>query len=421
MANQLTLEQLQKAVDGTAAAFRCRTELQPAGGEGDKVFPPTYAGAVYATEQRRVPGREDPVECVLLDSVQSQANRMEESLQQAVDDGRLVIPVIEVDFAGGDLLAEVGKVTSLQAPHRIADAILRDSLLDGQPFRKSATGQKVDSVSLANATPLYELCPTALVLGMWDSTGPKGGMGAKFARAMVSEIVGIDVVYGVKTASRIDPLQIMLQSGPLYKASSKEGIHWTLDEKLAAKEKTQAVKLGKEGKPSEANHGNVTPSVSDTDRETGLPIAGGVTVAKAEQVVVLSLPALRRLQFPLNGGKATSKVNGAGRTVLAALSLCAAALAAEKGFDLRSRCLLFPSEPLVWEVLDKPGTEPVTVSLDGETAIKLLNEAVAAAEKVGLLWNKAPLVLTPAPQLMELVRKSQELAAQQGVDAEGGE
>ena len=126
---QLSYEKLREAVTGTAAAFRCRTELQPTGGQGDKVFPPTYAGAVYATEKRRLPGREEPVDCVLLDSVQSQANRMEEALQQAVDEGRLSIPVIEVDFSGEELLTEIGKVTSLQAPHRIADAILRDSLL----------------------------------------------------------------------------------------------------------------------------------------------------------------------------------------------------------------------------------------------------------------------------------------------------
>jgi CRISPR-associated protein Csb1 len=102
---------------------------------------------------------------------------MEEALQQAVDDGRLQVPVIEVDFSGNEFLTEVGKVTSLQAPHRIADAILRDSLLDGVDFRHSDLGSQIDSVSLANATPLFELCPTDLVFGMWDSTGPKGGGG----------------------------------------------------------------------------------------------------------------------------------------------------------------------------------------------------------------------------------------------------
>jgi CRISPR-associated protein Csb1 len=85
MARPLTLDVLKAAVAGTSAAFRSRTRLQPAGGEGTKVFPPTYAGAVYATEKRRLPGHEQPVDCVLLDSVQSQANRMEEALQQAVD------------------------------------------------------------------------------------------------------------------------------------------------------------------------------------------------------------------------------------------------------------------------------------------------------------------------------------------------
>jgi CRISPR-associated protein Csb1 len=99
MTQTLTLNELNEAIAGKAAAFRSKATLQPAGGPGDKVFPPTYAGAVYATEMRRLPGRDAPVECVLLDSVQSQANRMEEALQQAVDTGRLKLPVIEVDFS----------------------------------------------------------------------------------------------------------------------------------------------------------------------------------------------------------------------------------------------------------------------------------------------------------------------------------
>ena len=94
-AKQLTVEDLRSAVADGAVALRSRTVLQPAGGKGTKVFPPTYADAVYATEKRRLPGHPDPVECVLLDSVQSQANRMEEALQQAVDDGRLRLPVID--------------------------------------------------------------------------------------------------------------------------------------------------------------------------------------------------------------------------------------------------------------------------------------------------------------------------------------
>ncbi len=433
MADTLTLQVLQEAVGGTAAALRCRTRLQPAGGEGAKVFPPTYAGAVYATEMRRLPGLDQPVECVLLDSVQSQANRMEEALQQAIDSGRfrqadVALPLVEVDFTpyfpGEDqpdnlrLLDPVGRVSTLQAPHRIADAILRDSRHNGTPFRESEVGRAVNRVSSVHATALFELCPTALVFGMWDSTGPKGGLGAKFERAMVSEIVGIGAVYGVKTSSRIDPLGIQLKAGPLF-AAKKGG--WTLDEVEAKREKNKAVVLGTDGRPSEANHGNVTPSLSERDRNTREYLGGGVTIDYAEQMVVLSLPALRRLRFPING-TLDPKVDNAARTVLAALGLCAAALAAENGLDLRSRCLLWPTEPLDWELLARPGENPTKVSLDSEVAMAILKDAVAEATKLGLRWRKEPLVLTPSDELVKLVVKSQGLAVQQGGDSsEGGE
>ena len=80
------------------------------------------------------------------------------------------------------------------------------------PFRKSSKGKALNTVSQQNATALYQLCPTALIFGMWDSTGPKGGLGAKFERAMVSEVVGVgatvgDLVRGV----RRDPLKFVLR------------------------------------------------------------------------------------------------------------------------------------------------------------------------------------------------------------------
>src|SRR5690606_26521884 len=128
------------------------------------------------------------------------------------------------------------------------------------------------------------LCPTALVFGMWDSTGPRGGLGAKFQRAMVSEIVGLHAEAGVRTSSRIDPLQIMLQAGPIY--ATPEG-DWTLDESAARKVKGKPAKVGKDGRPSEVNHGNVAPSIT----------AGGFTIGKAIQTTVISLPALRRLRL----------------------------------------------------------------------------------------------------------------------------
>jgi len=395
---------------------------------------------------------------------------MEEALQQAIDNGRLKeagvgLPLIEVDFTpffpGIDkaealrLLEPVGKITSLQAPHRIVDAIFRDSVVveDNRPFRTKAEkdesryGQRLRLVSAQNATALFELCPTALLLGMWDSTGPKGGLGAKFERAMVSEIVGINAQPGVKTSSRIDPLAIQRDAGPLYRRP--EG-GYTTDPSQAMDELKDRRPTGKkvlykpnskgadvfhdpkdasfpdQGRPSEANHGNVTPGIDyRRDQRTlvlddqGRPIpVGGFTITSAVQTVVLSFPALRRLRFPTNG-KLDPGVDGAARTVLAALGLCAAALAAEAGLDLRSRCLLWPTAPLTWELLGRPGVNEPGLTLEADDAIELLREAVEAARKLGLPWREEPVCLVPSDDLVKLVVKSQQLALAQG--GEGGE
>jgi CRISPR-associated protein Csb1 len=409
MANpQLTLDALREAVQGTAAAFRCRRRLQPAGGEGDKVFPPTFAGAVYAVERRRIAGRTGPVHCVLLDSVQSQANRMELALQEAADTGRLKLPLVVVDFTdydptgdleaderAGRLLDAVGRLTSLQLPHRLADAILRDSELEGTPFRKSERGKALNRVSVANATPLFELCPTALVFGMWDSTGPKGGLGPKFERAMVSEIVGVgaewDGDYRARGVRR-DPLEI-----------SKNVLVLRNEDKSLRK-----VAEGRERgvRPSEINHSSV-PFDSPNS---------GVTVEYAEQTTTLSLIVLRRLRFPLNGApKAEADV--AARTALAALGLCGATLAAEAGMGLRSRCLLWPEGPMTWELLDRPGEQPKTFSLSASGALTLLTDAVAQARAAGLPWPEEALELEPSEELVKLVRLSQLELVKEGSEA----
>lgn len=383
---------LKKAVTENAAAFRSRTRLQPAGGEGDKVFPPTYAGAVYAKENRQINGAKVP--CVLLDSVQAQANRLEEALQRALDSGTLKsVPVLNVDFTGIGLLDEIGRVSSLEAPHRIADAILRDSLHDGQPFRKSELGKSLDQASLQNATPLYKLCPTALIFGLWDSTGPKGGLGAKFQRALVSEIIGVNAEIGVKTSSRIDPLGMRAAAKVIKKPDGSY--------ELAGDKAKDGVS------PSEVNHGNIPPDVN---------AVGGATLDYAEQTVVLSLPALRKLRFPVDG-KTTPERDAAARTVLAALALTATALAAESGFDLRSRCLLWPTDVMRWELLETPGKAPTEFTITSKDAIKLLEEAVVAAEKLGLVWQKEPVKLTPSPNLVALLKRSQDISAKTPADA----
>jgi CRISPR-associated protein Csb1 len=394
MQEQMTLERLRQAVT-EGAALRCRRRLQPAGGAGDKVFPPTYEGGKYATEERVINGERLP--CVLLDSVQSQANRIELALLEATRAGRINVPLIEVDFAAAGL-PEIGLITSLDAPHRIADAILRDSHLDDIPFRETEQGAVLNGASNSNATGLFGVCPTALVFGVWDSTGPLGGQGTKFQRMLVSSFTGINVTEGVRPSSRIDPLQIQRNAGPLY-ATDNGG--WTLDETAAKTSKNKPVKLG-DGRPSEANHGNILPSTKGNH--------GGITMDYALQTVVISLPAVRRLRFPLPDKPADIEAH----TALAALALCGAILSIDLGCDLRSRCLLLP-EPNQsgWELVHGDGTI-TAFELNGDVACTLLNDAVAEAIAANLPWMAEPLRLSPQDKLVELVRRSRELAQASG-------
>jgi CRISPR-associated protein Csb1 len=384
MSEKLTLERLESVVE-SGAALRCRRILQPAGGLGDKVFPPTYEGGQYAHEDRIIDGQKVP--CVLLDSVQSQANRMELALLEATRSGKINVPLVEVDFAAAGL-PEVGTISSLEAPHRIADAILRDSRIGDVQFRESEHGSILNTATVANATELFGICPTALIFGIWDSTGPLGGLGTKFQRTIVSSITAVNAEQGVRPSSRIDPLNIHLNAGPLYKAAGKD---WTLEGKN---------KLGKDGKPSEANHGNVTPSLKGNH--------GGVTMDYALQTIVISLPALRRLRFPVDGESEDIKA----RTVLAALGLCGSVLSIEQGCDLRSRCLLIP-ESGGWEIVQSDGSM-TSFTLKASEACELLNSAVEQATSTGLPWMSEPLKLIPNDDLAELVRRSRELKKASG-------
>ena len=188
------------------------------------------------------------------------------------------------------------KLTVLEAPHRLADAIFRDSLLDGTLFRLSDVGRAITDATPRDATSLFRYSPTSLLFGMWDSTGPKGGLGSKFQRAYVSEIVGFDAVVGKKVRSRIDPLQIekVASQDRVFNSADPEQV-WTHEPADAEKEKDKLVyasrgsESGEAGQPSKINHGNIAPSIDSS--------AGGVTISKAMQTTVISFAALRRLRF----------------------------------------------------------------------------------------------------------------------------
>ena len=440
----MEISELQDMV-AEGAALRRRQRLQPVGGPGDKIFPPTYPGEGrnappprHVYERRRLNGRD--VWCVLIDSVQSQANRLEECLLEAIHDG-LQIPYVEVDFSNAQLNG-ITRITSLDAPHRVYDAILRDSLLGTEPFMNSDEGKRLAKASTGDASALLEISPTALLFGAWHSTGQGGGLGAKFARCLVSEIMGIDVpvefteqrqsptaylaqagerIFTVepvtsarRPSSRIDPLGA-LSEVKIYRSADDEN-DWTTDIEKAAKDKGNPVSFSrkkkdkdndkdndKAGKPSVINHGNIKPSLQ--------PL--GVTCDYAEHTFVLSFAALRRLRFGENENKKNR--DKAGRSLLAALGLVALTEQDARGYALRSRCDLVRDGRTPLELVHPDGTAD-PIEIDREAARKLYQNAYDAAEKFFNMPDK-PLRLTPQPKLVEIVRRSQELA----LSGEGGE
>lgn len=390
---------LNDAISSHAAIRRIR-RLQPAGGVGDKIFPPTYPGEQRGDPPRHVFERrrndDKDVWCVLIDSVQSQANRLEEALLSAATDGdALPLPYVTVDFSAADL-HPLERITSLEAPHRVYDAILRDSFLDGVPFMQSEQGRRLAAAKPADATALLELSPTALIFGAWHSQGEGGGLGAKFPRALVSEIIGVDAPVeevetdprartteprnaGRRTGSRIDPLGV-LRKVEVFKGPAG----WSTEQGGAGKG-------AKKVRPSEINHSNIAPSIQ--------PL--GVTCAYAEHRAVITLAGLRRLRF--GGGDRDT----AGRALLAALGLVALCEQDAYGYALRSRCDLVCDGVAPLEIVHADGTTE-TIELDREEARELYREAYRNAENADFGFRS--LTLTPQPKLVEIVRRSRELA-----------
>ncbi|HZT97679.1 MAG TPA: type I-U CRISPR-associated RAMP protein Csb1/Cas7u [Chloroflexota bacterium] len=392
----IALSELSDVVENDAAIRRVM-RLQPAGGRGDKLYPPTYPGvrandpAQQIFEERRIDGQQ--VKCVLLDSVQSQANRLEEALLRAVRSGRFSLPMVAVDFVGcskdGMDLSDLGAITSLEAPHRIFDAIIRDSVLDGTRFTDTADYRQLMLAKPDNALEVFRLSPTSLLFGVWNSTGEGGGLGAKFTRCLVSEIIGVGADPGISGAVRLDPLGIRatvkLVGGPLDYEVVK-----------------QDVRGKKTVRPSEVNHSNVIST----------PVERGVTVDYALHTAVVTCAGLRRLSFP---GAAS---DAAGRVVLAALGLAALKEQDVSGYALRSRCDLVPEQAASFEVVHPEGGTTAFEMSRGE-ASDLVRQASEHARSSGYPWPEEPVRLVPQERLIELVVASREIAL--AADGDGAE
>jgi CRISPR-associated protein Csb1 len=138
-------------------------------------------------------------------------------------------------------------------------------------------------------------------------------------------------------------------------------------------------------------------------------------MSHAVHTVVLSLAGLRRLRFQETAAgtrmapEQRDRAELCARTALAALGLAGIVYQRRNGYDLRSRSLLVPMEPLVFEVLPQDGGEPARVTVDDPAS--LLRQAFEAAAAEGLPWELTPVSLTPTPKLAHLVRESRKLKA----------
>lgn len=366
MAVEDMFEELRSAaaLEGDRALVRIRTTYQPAAGDGARIYPPTYptdrGESPYVMETRVVDGtqRHD----VLLDGVPSQANRAELALLKGVRGGRFQIPLLEISHKGAASVV----LSSLELPHRFADAYLRDSEIEGVKFDRTDLGKAFQAASADDVTALFQHDPGSLVFGAWNSH--RKGRQAKFPRIYSSEIIGWDPQEGGRKAGRMDPLNLTGNAKP-------DGDTWTF---VAVGEKVKGEKL------SEIGHGNIAPNAAH----------GGVTITSAQRFATVSFAALNRLSF----GSASHEASVAARVALAAYALLADRLAfSAPSLWLRSGCeLVTVDDTLEW--VNRGGTaDPFT--LDTDDAIALYTRASQVVEDLGLPFSQATVQLTPSRNL----------------------
>lgn len=381
MANTNLYESLMSAAEH-ASAITLRANLIPANAVAgdDKFFvlPPTYAEVGHLTSHIREDGTH---EFILIDSPQSWANRLEELL----DRPEVGVAPIQVQAAGHTLSIN-------QLPHRVFDALLRDSELDGQPFRETTLGQSLTQARADNATALLQSAPGTLLFGAWDSFAGARMGAAKWPAALSGQIMGFDALQTKKAGIRMDPLNITKDAVTGFKSESRAE-NWTTDETHAAKDpKGNPVPVGK---ASEIGHGHILAELATK----------GAWVSRIELRSSLSLTRLRRYHFPVNG-QPSEAADRAARTYLAALALWLMHTRLMAGLELRAGAELDATEATF--LVRKPLEGDVALSLSAETVAQALAQATAKAREAGFTFA-GPTVFTASARLTQLIETSEAL------------
>lgn len=163
--------------DGPAALV-LKQHLMPVEGTDGVLFPATFASGDGFAGGYNIDTDASGRNVALIDSVGSQANRIETMFMQREHDGKYAHLVPQIMVRAGDK-----EISILEAGHRAGDALVRCSSL--QPNLQAA----FKSVQNGDVTPLAKIAPTSLVFGVWDSRDTQ----AKLPRVVASTIRAFNV------------------------------------------------------------------------------------------------------------------------------------------------------------------------------------------------------------------------------------
>lgn len=385
---------------GGPSCLASTTRLRPAGGLHTAVAPAKYlqgtgssAVSVYVYERRFLAG--ESRHTVLIDSKQSQLNRLESELDHARVDGHPVLsrlPHVRVSYGEGD---EARTFTDLTLPHRVYDAHVRAGTVDGVPTTQTERYRSVRDASPANARALLDVSPITLVLGGWDSS--RRSSQGRWRSALVGEIIGFvpgvgpqhDGVpeSGRRGGARIDPvgMQMQVPGAALKQMALDQRDELSVGNFDKMRKQADAAKDKPVG-AAELGFGGIPPALSSL---------GGVACDPILRTHVLSFAALRQMRF----GSGPDG-DAACRALLAALALAGLARSDAELF-LRANCDLVEDGPTAMTLDQRGGHELDLEPPNIIAADALLAAALQRAEQqAGVSWNGLALDVTGNPEVI---------------------
>ncbi len=365
-------------------------------------------GGVYAYEQRFLDGEDRYA--VILDSKQSQLNRAEQALAQAVDDGHPLLSRLPHVLVTYEREGRVDRYYDLTLPHRVFDGHIRAGSVDGQQTTQVPIYRAVRDATPANARALLEMSPVTLIFGGWDSS--RRSRQGRWRSALVGEIVGF-VAAGrdekgnlvqprpaLRGGARVDPVGMQINvSGKAMKelaTGQRDEMSVATVEKLS--KAAGAVKAGASMSASSLGLGGIPPTLDQL---------AGVACDTIIRTHVLSFATLRQMRFG-----AGPEGDAACRALLAALALNALARSDAELF-LRANCDLREAATPQVRLDQRRGEFLEVEPLGIDAADHLLGEALAHAEKVAdVKWSGLALRVVGNPDVV---------SGAVDADAEGGE